>query len=115
MKVKVKKRPASSLAKQVENEFIRRWRKSSAETDKLLAALVKKRQEDMAALRLSAAEQVFVSDEFREWLSQHDPVLSEMIYKGFNVSEHRIDEAIRTYSSVSTPFLVHSLDGRHPN
>lgn len=31
------------------------------------------------------------------------------------LSQHRIDEAIRTYSSVSTPFLVHSLDGRHPN
>lgn len=52
MKVKVKKRPAPSLAKQVENEFIRRWQKSSAESDKLLAALVKKRQEDMATLHL---------------------------------------------------------------
>ena len=73
------------------------------------------------------AEQVFVSDEFREWLSQHDPVLSEMIYKGFNVSEHRIDEAIKRYFSseakvkksaeIKNPslFLVHSLDGRHHN
>lgn len=52
MKVKVKKKPAPSLAKQVENEFIRRWQKSSAESDKLLAALVKKRQEDMATLHL---------------------------------------------------------------
>ena len=106
MKVKVKKRPAPSLAKQVENEFIRRWQKSSAESDKLLAALVKKRQEDMAALRSSAAEQIFVSDEFREWLSQHDPVLSEMIYKGFNVSEHRIDEAIKRYFS-SEASVIH--------
>ena len=65
MKVKVKKRPASSLMKQA-----------------------------------------FVSDEFREWLSQHDPILSEMIYKGFNVSERRIDEAIKRYFS-SEASVIH--------
>lgn len=120
MKVKVKKKPAPIETKQVKGETLvyeSDMRIAVAFLNELFSkhqndTLFEYMEDDTLSCFIAA---VLNAAKGREWLSQHDPILSEMIYKGVNVSEHRIDEAIRTYSSVSTPFLVHSLDGRNPN
>lgn len=46
------------------------------------------------------AERVFNTDEFRNWMSQYDRTLSEMILKGHRVSVSCIYDAIKIYSSI---------------